>query len=156
MAYGASVRLVSERGERMVKLEDFFVSPADDPTRETVVEPDEILVEIVAPPNTATTSAYRKVRARRSWDFNLAGGAFVLALSGTKVDSASVVLAGVAPVPWRSRTIEEAIIGKTLDEKTITAAAQAAVADAKPMRQNGYKVDLLRGVVVEELTRAAG
>jgi xanthine dehydrogenase YagS FAD-binding subunit len=63
-----------------------------------------------------------------------------------------VFFSGVAPVPWRSREVEEAILGKRLDRETLTKAAEAAVKGAEPMGKNGYKIPLLKAVVEEEIS----
>ncbi|MFO7460862.1 MAG: hypothetical protein R6X07_09575 [Desulfatiglandales bacterium] len=70
-------------------------------------------------------STYRKVRARRAWDFALAGLALAVQIEEEKVRHARVVFSGVAPVPWRSREVEESILGKRLDKETIAKAADA-------------------------------
>lgn len=152
VALGASVEVQGPKSTRRVEVEKLHVRPEQDPTRETVLEPDEIITAVhLPPPPKGLRSSYRKVRARRSWDFALTGLALAVVMDGPKVTSARAVLSGVAPVPWRSTAIENAITGKTLDAGTIRQAAEAAVADAKPRGHNGYKVGLVKGVVTEEL-----
>lgn len=156
VALGASARVVGLRGTRKVALEKFHVLPEQDPTRETVLARDEIVTEIVVPPPPpGLRTSYRKVRARRSWDFALAGTALALRFDGPTVKEARVVLSGVAPVPWRSREVEEVLNGKNLDENTVARAAGAGVQGARAMEKNAYKIPLLRGVLTEEL-RAMG
>jgi len=157
VALGASAHIQGRNGEaRTVKLENFHVPPATDPERETVLAPHEIVVEISVPPAPeGLKSSYRKVRARRSWDFALAGVALAIQFKDSAVENARVVFSGVAPVPWRSREVEEAITGRELNAEVAARAAEAAVRDARPMEKNAYKVPLLRGVVEEELTAMA-
>jgi xanthine dehydrogenase YagS FAD-binding subunit len=150
-ALGAVCRISSPRASRSVAVESFFVPPTEDPRRETVLEPDEILTEIVVPPPPGLRSSYRKVRTRGAWDFALAGVALALAFDGSTVRSARVFLSGAAPVPWRAQGAEAAITGTTLDRETIAAAAAAAVAGAEPLAENGYKVPLFKGLVTEQL-----
>jgi len=152
VALEASARIVGQRGTRTVPIEHFHVLPAQDVQRETVLDPDEIVTEIVVPPTPpGLRSSYRKVRARRAWDFALAGVALALVFKGPAVEKARVVFSGVAPVPWRSREVEEVITGKRLDATVAAKAAEAAVQGAEPLEKNGYKIPLLRGVVEEEL-----
>lgn len=152
VALGASVEAQGPKGTRRIEVEQFHMRPEDDPTRETVLAADEILTAIHLPPAPkGLRSSYRKVRARRSWDFALAGLALAVVMDGQRVKQARAVLSGVAPVPWRCAALEDAITGKALDDSTIRQAAQATVADAKPRSRNGYKVPLVRGVVTEEL-----
>ncbi len=156
LAFGAVVRTVGPKGERTIPIEKFHVLPSVDVHRETVLGPGEIVTAIELPPVPAgTKSLYRKVRARSSWDFALAGAALVVAMNERTVASARVVLSGAAPVPWRSKETQEAITGKQLDEATIARAADAVVAKAVPLRQNGYKLDLFRGIIREELVKLA-
>jgi xanthine dehydrogenase YagS FAD-binding subunit len=120
--------------------------------KETVLAPDEIVTEILLPPpRPGSRGSYRKVRARRSWDFALAGVALNLKFQGAVVERARVVLSGAAPIPWRSREVEEVITGKRLDGETVARAAEATVKNARPLKNNGYKVPLFRGVIEEEL-----
>ncbi len=153
-AHGAICRISGPSSSRSVPVEKLHVLPSEDPQRETVLEPDEILTEIVLrPPPEDTRASYRKVRARASWDFALAGVAMVLRFEGSVVAGARIFLSGAAPVPWRAQGVEEAIVGKTLDGPVVAAAAEAAVAGAEPLTKNGYKVPLFQGLLTDELER---
>jgi len=154
VALNATARVAGPSGVRDVPLERFHVLPEVDVRRETVLEPREVVTEIrIPPPAAGTRSAYRKVRARRSWDFALAGVALALRFDGRRVVDSRVVFSGAAPVPWLSAEMEQAIRGKELNTKIIAAAARAAVAGAEPLEKNGYKIPLFQGVIEEELTR---
>jgi len=156
VAFGARVRLTGPKGTRTLPLQSFFILPDKDFTRETVLEPGEILTEVLLPPPAAgARSLYRKVRERASWDFALAGGAFVVEVSNGLVTRASIVLSGVAPAPWRAAAAEKLLIGKPLDARTAAEAASAAVTGAEPLSENAYKVDLVRGIVEESLLALA-
>jgi xanthine dehydrogenase YagS FAD-binding subunit len=155
-ALGAQITIRGPNGQRSVALEKFYVPPAEDYTKETRLEPGEIVTEIeLPPPVEGLRSSYRKVRARRSWDFALAGLALALVFKGDQVLMARVFLSGVAPVPWRSIEVEQAITGKRLDDEVARRAAEAAVQKAKPMEQNAYKIPLLRGLIEEQLLAIA-
>jgi xanthine dehydrogenase YagS FAD-binding subunit len=152
VALDASVRVVGPRGTQTAPVEHFHVLPSQDPQRETVLEPDEIVTEILLPPpQPGLKSSYRKVRARQAWDFALAGAALAMVVRDGKVEHARVVFSGVAPVPWRAREVETYLMGKPLTEETAAKAADIAVQKAEPMEQNGYKIPLLKAVVEEEL-----
>jgi xanthine dehydrogenase YagS FAD-binding subunit len=156
VALGAALRIVGPGGTRTVPVEAFHVLPSVDVHRETVLEPGEIVAEILVPPAApGIRSTYRKVRARASWDFALVGAAVALRLAGDVVRDARVVFSGVAPVPWRSKTVEAALNGRRLDAGTIRSAAAAAIKGAEPLARNGYKVPLLRGLVEERLEAIA-
>jgi len=156
MAFNATARVAGPKGVRHVPLEKFFVLPEVDVQRETVLARGEIVTEIrIPPPAPGTRSSYRKIRARRSWDFALAGVALALRFDGKRVIGGRVVLSGAAPVPWRSAEVEQVVRGKELTADVIAAAAKAVTAGAEPLEKNGYKIRLFQGMIEEELTRAA-
>jgi xanthine dehydrogenase YagS FAD-binding subunit len=157
VALEAKVRIVGPRGSRTVAVEKFHVPPSQDVQKETVLETGEIVTEVLLPPPPpGLRSSYRKVRARRSWDFALAGVALALQFSGERVMKARVVLSGAAPIPWRAKRAEEVITGTTLDSGTIAKAATAVVENARPLEHNGYKVPLFQGLLEEQLSAIAG
>jgi xanthine dehydrogenase YagS FAD-binding subunit len=152
IALDAKVRIIGPKGARVIPLEQFYVLPDKDATRETALEPGELVMGVLvpaAPPG--RKSGYRKVRARGSWDFAMAGLAHAVTMKAGKVADARLVLSGVAPTPWRLQAVEKIIIGQRLDAKLITRAAAAAVAGAKPLEHNAYKVPLVHGLIEEVL-----
>jgi len=156
LALQAAVTIAGPKGQRRVAVEDFHVPPSRDAARETVLEPGEIVTEIILPPPIKEMrSSYRKIRARRSWDFALAGTALALVFKGGRVADSRVVLSGGAPVPWRSREVEGAIKGRRLDQKIAAEAADALLNTAEPLGQNGYKIPLFRELLVKELMALA-
>ncbi|MGE5234926.1 MAG: FAD binding domain-containing protein [Acidobacteriota bacterium] len=156
VAHEALLRLVGPGGSRVVPVENFFVPPAQDFTRETVLERGEILTEVVLPPPpSGGRGRYSKVRARGAWDFALAGAAVVLGLRERRVVHARIVLSGVAPVPWRVPAAEQAVTDRSLDAASARRAAAEAVKGAQPLELNGYKVKLVAGVIEETLLALA-
>jgi xanthine dehydrogenase YagS FAD-binding subunit len=153
VALDAKVKLTGPKGTRTMPLEKFFVLPEDDVANENVLEPGEVLAEVILPPAAAgQKSSYKKIRARGSWDFAMAGLALAVSLRpDKKVATARVVFSGVAPVPWRSLNVEQAIIGQRLDAKTLAKAADAAVLGAHPLAQNAYKIEMVKGLITEAL-----
>lgn len=153
----ATVKIAGPTGGRIVPIEEFHVPPSKDVMKETVLKPDEIVTEILLPPPwKGLKSSYRKIRERCSWDFALAGVALALQFQGGSVLQARIVLSGAAPVPWRSREAEEAVVGKSLDPATAKRAAAAAVANAQPLEHNGFKIPLFRALVEEQLLAMKG
>jgi xanthine dehydrogenase YagS FAD-binding subunit len=156
VALGAVVQVASLAGSRLVPLKDFFVPPSVNPTRETALLPGEILTSVTLPATPAgLRSSYRKVRARQTWDFALACVALALQTKDGVVQHARVVLSGAAAIPWSAVEAEKALVGQRLDGAAIQRAAEAAVAGAQPLAQNGYKVALFRGLVQEQLEAIA-
>jgi len=146
VALGARLRIMGAKGVRTVSAEKFFVPAQVDHTKETVLEPGEVVTEAILPPAPeGMRSTYRKIRERGSWDFALASVA--VAVTGPK--SARIVLGAAAAVPWRSAAAEKAFAAGA----TPAQVAEAAVAGAEPMDKNGYKVALFRGAVEDVLSR---
>jgi len=155
VAYGATFVIDGDKGTRTVAADDFFVLPDKDPTRENVLGPGEVLREIRVPSTKGRRSAYLEVRERAAFDWPLATVAAVVERDGGTVKSARVVLGAVAPIPWRSKKAEEALVGKPLGAASAQAAAQAAIEGAEPMTDNGYKVDLVKTLVSRVVTSLA-
>ncbi len=157
VALDARARIAGPGGPRTVPFASFFVPPDKNVTKETVLERNEVLTDVLLPPVQAgSRSAFRKVRSRGSWDFALASVALVLNTgSDGIVKSARIVLGAAAPIPWRAVGAERAIVGTRLTAESAARAAEAAVKDAVTMSQNEYKVALFRGVVEEQLLAMA-
>ena len=152
VALQAQVVIVGPAGSRTVRIDSFFVGPDKSLEKENVLAPGEVLTEIHLPPAPrGTRSSYRKIRSRRSWDFALTSVAAVLQLDGGAVSGARIVLGGVAPYPWRMTGVEKLLVGKKIDGALAAAAGKAATEGASPMRDNAYKVDMVRGAVEESI-----
>lgn len=156
VALQATVKVAGPKGPRSLPVEKLFVLPAVDVTRETVLSPGEVVTEVhLPPPLPGGKGLYRKVRSRGAWDFALGGVALALSVKDGKVASVRVVLAGVAPTPWRVPEVEKLLAGKALDAKLAAEAAALAVKGAEPMSDNDYKVPLVKGAVEEALLSLA-
>ncbi len=149
IALGARVSLVAAGGKkRELPLEEFFTMPEDQVERENVLEPGEILTEVLVPaPAAGTKSQYVKLREKQSFDFALVSVAIAGRVVGGQWKDVRVVLGGVAPKPWRSKEAEAALEGKRAEESAARAAGEAAVKPAKPMRDNGYKTEMVKTLV---------
>jgi xanthine dehydrogenase YagS FAD-binding subunit len=154
IALDAKARIAGRSGSRTVPLEEFFVLPTVNVRRENILKPDEILTEIIVPqPAEGTRSTYWKQMEREAWDFALVSVAAVVRQRERKIEHARVVLGGVAPIPWRSRQAEAALIGKPLEASSVTQAAEKAMESAHPLRDNAYKVELSRTIIRGALLR---
>ena len=151
VALGAEVRISGAAGDRTLPLEDFFVLPDQNLTSENVLDPGELVTEVLLPKSAGIKSSYRKIRERGAWDFALVSVALAVRMNGPTVAEASVVLGGVAPIPWRSEAAERALIGKELSSSVVADVATASVDGAQPLEQNAYKVLLAKGAMVESL-----
>lgn len=149
VALGARVELVSARAHKRVRtLEDFFVLPEHHIDRENDLAPGEVLTAVLLPPAHGARSAHLRQGELHSFDWPLAEVAVVLELAKGKLcQRASVVLGAAAPVPYRAKQAEKALLGKHIGDETIRSAARAALAGAMPLSQNAYKLPIFEALV---------
>ncbi len=161
VALDAEFHITGPSGERSVRAGDFFQLPRVDATRENVLGKDEVLSAVTLPaarPNVRST--YHKILDREAWTHAVVSAAIVLEVqtlawttsashSGTSsiCRSARIVLGGVAPIPWRLLKVEAMLAGQPITPELASKAAEAAVADARPLAKNKYKIPLTKGVV---------
>ncbi|MGI8903260.1 MAG: FAD binding domain-containing protein [Solirubrobacteraceae bacterium] len=151
-ALGAQVHVIGPGGERAIPMPGLHRLPGSDPQRDTVLEPDELITAVtLSAPVPAARSRYRKVRERSSFAFALVSVAVMLAVEDDRVRECRIALGGVAHVPWRGQRAEAALRGQRPSEDAFAAAADAELEQARPLRENAYKVALARNVIVQTL-----
>ena len=156
MAMNAVIDITGPKGKREVELNKFFVLPNQDLHRENSLEEGEIITAIRVPkPAASAKSFYMKQGEKESFDWPIAEVAAVLEMDGETCRKASIVLGAASPVPHRPREAEGALDGKKIDQATARAAADAAMAQASPMTQNGYKVALFKVIIARTILAAA-
>lgn len=152
IALDAKMLVRNGDGERVVDAEDFFIGPAIDITRMTILKPGDLLTTIRLPAEWAGARFYfEKAKERNSWDFALASVASALRLSGDRVQAARIVVNSVAPYPVRLEQVERAVAGQPLSEATAQRAGEIAARLANPLRHNDYKTALMRNLVRRSL-----
>ena len=154
IAYGGRFRVVGPNGAREIDAGEFFQLPNANLYGESVLQPNEIITHVLLPAPGQRSAAY-EVRFKQSHDWPLAAAAVNLVMSGATVKSARIVLGAVAPIPWRVPAAEKALAGRTLTEAVAIEAANAALAGAKPMSGNKYKIQIARTAVKRALMAAA-
>jgi len=148
VALEAEMVIRNPDGERVVAAEDFFIGPAIDIERMTVLEPEDILTAIRIPNTWAGATFYfEKVADRNTWDFALVNVASAKVVNGGVIERARVVCAGVECVPKRLNVVEQIVQGEMLNEETAALAGQAAVRGASPLNYNHFKVPLMSNLV---------
>ena len=158
VALDAVVEIEGTSGRREVPLEAFHLLPGDTPQKESVLEPGDLVVAVRLPPASAafaSNSRYLKVRERTSYAFAVVSAAASLRTEGDTIAEARLALGGVAMKPWRCREAEAALAGKPASVESFRAAAESALADAKPAGDNAFKIELARRIVVRAFTLAA-
>jgi xanthine dehydrogenase YagS FAD-binding subunit len=157
LALDTEARLQGPEGKRTLPIGELFAAPEEQRRTETVVRPDEILLSLRMPrPPAGTRSTYLKAMDRKSWSFALVGVASCLRLAGRRIEHARLVLTGVAPVPWRSEAAEQQLIGEEAGPDLFARAAEAALASARPLRHNAYKLPLARALIRRALEAVSG
>lgn len=151
-ALGARVHLHGHEGGRVLPFVDFHKLPGDHPERETVLASGELVtaIEIPALPF-AIRSTYRKVRDRSSYAFALMSVAAAIDVDAGRVKDVRLALGGVAHKPWRAFKAEAALRGQPATAASFAAAAQAELADARPLRDNAFKIELASRTIVAVL-----
>ena len=155
IALGAKIKLVSAKGTRELTADKFFVTPADESSREIAMLPGELLTEIIIPHSGAKNATY-EVRQKEALDWPLATASVSLKMKGSSIASARVVLGAVAPTPWAATQADQVLAGKSMSPALAEEAAKAALSGATPLSQNAYKVQLARVAVKRALLQAAG
>jgi len=144
----AKIKIFGRKGERELELNNFYLLPRENINRENVLNPDEVVIEVIIPsPKNNTKSIYVKQGIREMWDFALCSVAVSMSISGLKCDDVRIVLGGAAPKPWRSINAENELRGKIVTENTAESAAKAAVNGAQAMRDNEYKISLFQNII---------
>jgi xanthine dehydrogenase YagS FAD-binding subunit len=148
VALDAKMVIRSSKGVRVVDAEKFFIGPALDITRMTVLEPGDLLTAIRIPATWAGAQFYfEKVRERQVWDFPIVNVAAVFVLADGKIERSRIVVNAVAAHPMRLASVENAIAGKPRNEETANLAGELAIEGAQPLAHNGYKIPLMRNLV---------
>jgi xanthine dehydrogenase YagS FAD-binding subunit len=152
VALDAVVRVLGPNGERTIPLTSFHRLPGDEPQRDTVLEHGELVTAVDLPPLAfAARSHYRKVRDRASYAFALVSVAAAIDVADGIVRDARIAFGGVAHVPWRATKAEAVLRGATASGEVFRQAAEAELADARPLRDNAFKVPLARNTLVRTL-----
>jgi xanthine dehydrogenase YagS FAD-binding subunit len=156
LALGARLTIQGVQLSNTLVVGSFFRMPRGVGEREIELAPDDLVTEILVPPPDGALTATYEVRPREALDWPLAAAAVKLDVSAGVVKRARVVLGHVAPVPWVAQAAEKLLAGKAVTAETASQAGDAAVAGAKALSRNGYKIQLARVAVKRALLRAAG
>ncbi|MFJ9452295.1 FAD binding domain-containing protein [Herbaspirillum sp. NPDC101397] len=152
VALEAIIHLQGANGARIVPINEFHLLPGSTPQRETVLAPGELVTHVtLRPPPANAGSTYLKLRDRASYEFALSSAAVQLSIDGGRISRARVALGGVGTKPWRSLEAEAVLQDAAPTVDVFARAAAAAVRDARPLRDNVFKVDLIQRCLVQAL-----
>lgn len=135
-------------GEKVVDAEDYFITPATDIQRMTILEPGELLTSIRIPGTWAGAQFYfEKVRDRQAWDFALVSISSAIKLNGNTIEDVRMVMNSVGPRPLRLTDVERQLKGQSATEEVGEAAGELAILGNRPLQHNAYKIPLMRNLV---------
>lgn len=155
VALGAEIEVLTAEGKsKRVLLEEFFVGPAKDIRRENKLEHNELIKAIHVPFNNLR-SAHMKSGEKDSFDWSTGDCAVALQVEGGVCKRANILLGAVAPVPFRAKDAEAFLVGKELNQTNAREAGERALKGAKPLSQNGYKLELCKTIVERTIMKAA-
>jgi xanthine dehydrogenase YagS FAD-binding subunit len=154
----AGIELTSAKnGKRTVAIKDLYVQPDANPTKFTVIQPDELLTAVMIPkPAPGTRSAYQKFGEKESFDWAIADAGVVLEMNGNTCRRAVITMGAASPVVRRSAEAEAVLTGKPITEELARAAGKAAMTNVQPLTMNGYKVELFPVAIYRTILLAAG
>ena len=155
IAAGARLQIIGAETERTIPAEDFFLGP-----RQTVLQPDEILVEIQIPAQPQTSGAsYQRFSLRRGLALAVASVAAVVDLEDKKISAARVVLGSVAPVPLLAMECSQLLVGQVPTDDLFRRISACAAAAAQPITDlrgsEAYRRELIEVLTLRALTKAA-
>ena len=154
-ALEAVIHVEGPKGKRTIAFADFHKLPGDTPHIENALEPGELITYVDLPKSLeGAKSTYLKLRDRASYEFALSSAAIVARVEGGHIRYIRVAMGGVGTKPWRSHEAEGALMGKPANAATFKAAAEAALAKAKPQKDNAFKVELAKRCLVRSLKTA--
>lgn len=155
IAYGAIAIVAGPEKTEEIALEDFFLSPEEDISRENVLEPNQVLVRVILPKGSENPkSTFFEVREKQSYDWAICASTVSLTMDGDTVKDARIVLSAVAPTPVRRDDLEGMLKGQKITDDLLQKLGDAAVADATPLRDNKYKTILVKATLKRAIRQA--
>jgi xanthine dehydrogenase YagS FAD-binding subunit len=160
IALGATFVIRTASGDRVVEAEDYFIGPDIDITRLHILQPGDLLTTIRIPATWSATSGsqyyFEKVRDRNVWDFPLLNVAAAMVVSDGRIERVRIAVNGAAARPLRLKRVEDAVRGKPANRTIGEMAGRLAVEGAVPLQFNGYKIPLMRNLVIRALCSVEG
>ncbi len=154
IALDATVLLRTDEGEDSLPLAELYVAPTSRHRREHVVGERDLLLEVrVGADALKRSGTYLKFMERATWQFAVVSVAVSASVVDGKAQDVRIVAGAVANVPWRVKAAEDLLAGEKLDEARALAVAERFVKDAHPLRDNAYKVTILRELIRRAVLR---
>lgn len=148
LALNAKFKIFNGKSEKIIPAGDFFILPEVDHTKENILNPGEILTEILIPfPKSNVNSRYIKIKERETWDFALVSIAGVFNIQNKKILNGKITFGGVAPVPWEDKILNSRLTNFNLEENSINKLAESSLNKADSLDMNAYKIPLAKNLI---------
>ena len=157
-ALDAEIIVASTTGERRLALQDLYPLPDATAAPDSSLADGDVItaIHIRGAAEFARRSTYLKVRDRASFEFAVISVAAALQIEDGVISAARLAAGGVAPLPWRLRASEAALVGRAPGEGAFVTAAELAIDRARPLEKNAFKIPLLRNAVIRALQTIGG
>jgi len=156
-ALNASVNISDRKNNWSVNLEEFYIKPEKDITKETILSDNELIIEVLIPEESkGLKNHYVKLKEKESFDWPLADVAVALNMKGNFCKGCKVVLGSAAPIPWISKEAKSVLIGSKITKDIARKAAEASMQEAYSLEQNNYKVQLFKTIVFRTICETVG
>lgn len=153
MALDARIEVRGNAKTRTIPITEFYRLPGETPHLETFLEPGELITHVhIEPLPAGSQSMYLKLRDRASYEFALASAAVISQMNGNKISHLRVAMGGIGAIPWRAAVVEKMLQGQRADKKLFEKAAEALLKDARPRKENEFKVELAKRCLVHSLS----
>lgn len=155
LALDAAVEVLAADGaERTLPLAELYRLPGETPHIETTLQVGDLITAVVLPPPLGGRHFYRKVRDRASYAFALTSVAAIIEMDGDTIGAARLAFGGLAPMPWRDRSVEKLLTGQRPSPELWDAAADALLEKARGYGHNDFKIPLARRTLASVLAQA--
>lgn len=153
-ALEATIHVQGKSGIRTISFEDFYVLPGDKPHIENVLEPGDLITHVsVKKIDDGSKSLYLKLRDRASYEFALSSAAVIVQANGNRINKVRIAMGGIGAKPWRCLEAEKLIEGQTASAELFGKAAEAVLKNARPLKENKFKVELAKRCLVHALNQ---
>jgi xanthine dehydrogenase YagS FAD-binding subunit len=158
VALDAEIIVASAAGERRLALQDLYPLPGITTAPDSSLADGDVItaINIHDASHFAPRSTYLKIRDRASFEFAVVSVAAALRIEDGIITAARLAAGGVAPLPWRLRVSEAALVGRAPTDDAFSTAAELAIEGAKPLAKNAFKIPLLRNAVIRGLQTIGG
>ena len=157
-ALDAEISIQGTAGGRRIALSGLYRLPGDAPALDTTLTAGDLItgISVRNASRFAPRSTYLKVRDRASFEFAVVSIAAAMRIENGVIAEARIAAGGVAPMPWRLMASEAALVGRAPGTETFAAAGELAIVGARPLADNGFKVELLKNAVIRALQTIGG